>query len=32
MLQHSVAENNLVYQNDFCYDRNDFAAVEIDLL
>jgi len=31
MLQHSAAENNLVHQNDFCYDRNDFPAVEMNL-
>src|SRR6184192_3774429 len=32
MFQHSVAEKNLVHQNDFKCDRNDFPAVEIDLV
>jgi hypothetical protein len=31
MFQLSVAENNLLQQNAFCYDKNDSAAVEIDL-
>jgi hypothetical protein len=29
--QHSVEEQNLVYQNDFRYDRNDFPALEMNL-
>src|SRR5438093_175809 len=32
MFQHSAAETNLVHRNHFRCDRNDFPAVEIDLV
>src|SRR5438034_6674190 len=32
MFQHSAVERNLVHQNDFRYERDDFPAVEINLV
>jgi len=32
IFQYSAAEKNLVHQNDFRCDRNDFPAAEIDLV
>jgi len=32
IFQHSAPETNLVHQNDFRCDRNDFSAFEIDLV